>query len=317
MRPAGKVSEVFTTPADAEGAYRWLENPAVQVDALVAGVGRSCAMRCAKHAFVYVPVDGSSVSLVDLARTKDFGALGAGHKAGRGVKVLGAIAVSPEGVSLGVCALEWWSRPLRTKAKKQSPSRPTKEKETQHWLDAVTQACRHFAACAPQTRCWFQLDREADSWSVLHHLAATPHWFTVRASRDRRLVQSTPCKPKYLRKKLARAPQMGEMDSTPATGRGREDVAFGRTSERRPFTWSCATRGSAGASSSLMAVWQRRARNDPTRRETARLAVVDQPPGGHCRGRAPCCSGLRPALAHRGLSQDLEERGQWSSPCSP
>jgi hypothetical protein len=222
MRPAGKVSEVFTTAADAEGAYRWLENPAVRVDALVAGIGRSCAERCAKHAFVYVPMDGSSVSLVDRAYTKDFGSLGAGHKAGRGVKVLGAIAVSPEGVPLGVCALEWWSRPRRTTAKKHSPSRPTKEKETQHWLDAVTHTCQHFAACAPQTRCWFQLDREADSWSMLHHLAATPHWFTVRASRDRRLAHSTPGKPKYLRKKLARAPVMGEMHLDIEPGHGRK-----------------------------------------------------------------------------------------------
>lgn len=221
IRPAGKVSEVFTTPADAEGAYRWLENPAVQVDALVAGVGRACAARSAEYPFVYVPVDGSSVSLVDLARTKDFGALGSGNKAGRGVKVLDAIAVSPEGLSLGVCALEWWSRPRCLKAKKHNASRPTQEKETQRWLDAVTHTCEHFAACAPQTRCWFQMDREADSWSVLHHLAATPHWFTVRASRDRRLAHSTARKPKYLRKKLARAPVMGEMllDIEPGHGR--------------------------------------------------------------------------------------------------
>jgi len=222
IRPAGKVSEVFTAAAEAEGAYRWLENPAVQVDALVAGIGRACAVRCAKHAFVYIPVDGSSVSLVDLTRTKDFGALGSGNKAGRGVKVLGAIAVSPEGVSLGVCALEWWNRPRRAKATKGRPSRPTQEKETQRWLDAVTHTCEHFAACAPQTRCWFQLDREADSWSVLHHLAATPHWFTVRASRDRRLAHSTPGKPKYLRKKLARAPVMAEMELDLAPGHGRQ-----------------------------------------------------------------------------------------------
>src|ERR1700684_3717870 len=212
IRPAGKVSEVFTTAADAEGAYRWLENPAVRVDAMVAGVGRACAVRCAEHAFVYVPVDGSSLSLVDVERAKDFGPLGSTQKAGRGVKVLGAIAVSPEGASLGVSALEWWSRVLRNQPKRPNASRPTKEKETQRWLDAVTHTCEHFAAWAPETRCWFQLDREADSWPVLHHLAATPHWFTVRASRDRRLSLSTPGKPKYLRKKLAHAPVMGTLE---------------------------------------------------------------------------------------------------------
>src|SRR6202161_79142 len=119
---------------------------------------------------------------------------------------------APEGVSLGVSAREWWSRVPRTTPKRPNASRPTKEKETQRWLDAVTHTCEHFAAWAPETRCWFQLDREADSWPVLHHLAATPHWFTVRASRDRRLSLSTPGKPKYLRKKLAHAPVMGTLE---------------------------------------------------------------------------------------------------------
>jgi hypothetical protein len=222
IRPAGKVSEVFTTAAEAEGAYRWLENPAVQTEALVEGVGRACAARSAEYEFVYIPVDGSSVSLVDIGHVKDFGPLGNKRYDARGVKVLGAIAVSPDGVPLGVCALEWWSRPFAPKSKKYNAARPTKEKETQRWLDAVTHTCERFAAFAPETRCWFQLDREADSWPVLHHLAATPHWFTVRASCDRRLALSTPGKPKYLRKKLARAPVKGELRVKVDSGHGRQ-----------------------------------------------------------------------------------------------
>ncbi len=222
LRPSGKVSEVFTTQAEVEGAYRWLENPAVQVSDLVSGVGRACAVRCANYPFVYVPVDGSSLSLVDVGGRKDFGPLGTRQSAGRGVKVLGAIAVSPEGISLGVTALEWWSRPLRKGPKRPNASRPTEEKETQRWLEAVTHTCERFAECAPQTRCWFQLDREADSWPILHHLAATSHWFTVRASRNRRLATSTPGKPKYLRKQLAHTPAMGELQIVIEPGHGRQ-----------------------------------------------------------------------------------------------
>ena len=106
-RPGGKVSAVFTGAAEREGAYRWLENPAVQVGALVEGLGRACALRASEHTFVYVPVDGSSVTLVDVHQAKDFGPIGPTCKGARGVKVLGAIAVSPEGVPLGVAALEW------------------------------------------------------------------------------------------------------------------------------------------------------------------------------------------------------------------
>jgi len=221
MQPGGKISEVFNVPAEAEGAYRWLENPSVQVEALVTGVARACAVRCAEYPFVYIPVDGSSVSLVDVELAKDFGPLGTHRQGGRGVKVLGAIAVSPEGVPLGVSALEWWSRPAFTKHKKSNGARKTKEKETQRWLDAVTHTCESFARFAPETRCWFQLDREADSWPLLHHLAETPHFFTVRSSQDRRLAGSTPARAKFLRAKLAKAPIFAELNIDVAAGHGR------------------------------------------------------------------------------------------------
>lgn len=110
-------------------------------------------------------------------------------------------------------ALEWWARkPTPAGKKRPNASRPIKDKETQHWLDAITHTCERFAEQAPQTQCWFQLDREADSWSILHHLAATPHWFTVRASVDRRLALSLPGRPKYLRKRLVRAPVLGTFE---------------------------------------------------------------------------------------------------------
>ena len=265
-RPAGKVSEVFTSAAAAEGAYRWLENPAVEVGALVDGLGRACAVRASEHAFVYVPVDGSSVTLVDAQQTKDFGAIGPACKGARGVKVLGAIAVSPAGVPLGVAALEWWCRSPRCgKEKKRSnASRATKDKETQHWLEAITHTTERFALVAPETKCWFQLDREADSWSVLHHLNDSGHWFTVRSSRNRRLASSTPGHPKLLRAKLARTPVLGTLEVVVTPGPNRQ----GRVAQlsvralpvrlelRHPWTKTCRPL-------TVNAVWARESRTTP------------------------------------------------------
>jgi hypothetical protein len=267
-RPGGRVSAVFTGAAEVEGAYRWLENPAVQVAALVEGLGRACAVRASEHAFVYVPVDGSSVTLVDVHRAKDFGPIGPTSKGARGVKVLGAIALSPEGVPLGVAALEWWCRapaPRGAKGtKKPNASRRTKDKETQRWLDAVTHTTARFALSAPETRCWFQLDREADSWPVLHHLEASGHWFTVRAAQNRRLASSTPGHPKYLRAKLARAPVRGTIEVAVAPGphrqarvaRLRVRALSVRLELRNPWTKTCRPL-------SVNAVWVRESRTTP------------------------------------------------------
>jgi hypothetical protein len=268
IRPAGKVTGVFVDAAALEGAYRWLESPAVQVEAVIEGIGRACARRASRCTFVFVPVDGSSVTLVDKAKAKDFGAIGTTGQGARGVKVLGAIAVSPEGVPLGVAALETWNRKpgskRRKKKKKPNGSRPTKEKETQRWLDAITHTCERFVECAPKTRCWFQLDREGDSWPVLHHLERTGHWFTVRASRDRRLAGSTPSHRRFLRKTLARAPVLGVIEVEVAPGHHRQ----GRLAKlsvraisvclelRDPWTKKCRPL-------TVNAVWAREARTTP------------------------------------------------------
>jgi Transposase DNA-binding len=221
LEPAGKVSEVFETDADRQGAYGLLESPSVKVEAIVDAIGHACARRCAEHSFVFVPVDGSSVTLTDTTRTKDFGPIGTTGRGARGIKVMDAIAVSPAGVPLGVLALEWWTRALQQGPKCSNGARKVEDKETQRWLDAVTHAYERIASSAPSTKCWFQLDREGDSWPVLHHLAASGHWFTVRSSRDRRLQGSTRTRRRFLRSRLSRAPVAGEMRIDVASGPNR------------------------------------------------------------------------------------------------
>ena len=41
---------------------------------------------------------------------------------------------------------------------------------------------------APGTRVWFQFDREADAWPILQQADAGDHWFTIRASHNRRVI---------------------------------------------------------------------------------------------------------------------------------
>ncbi len=199
-RPSGRVSDVFINEAEREGAYDWLENPSVDADALITAMSEACARRCAEHPYVFVAVDGTSLTLRDGTGAKGFGAVGTYEAGASGLKVIDALAVSPSGIPLGCCALRWWAR---TKQSRTRPSyeRPTHEKETQHWLDAIDDADARLAAHAESTRVWFQLDREADSWNRLEHLAKSGRLFTVRSNRDRRV--HTPHGPSKLRDVLA------------------------------------------------------------------------------------------------------------------
>ncbi len=185
-RPAGKVTEVFGNDADRQGAYGLLESDAVGAPEIAKAMFHACAQRCASEAFVFCAVDGSSLTLADQAKQK-FGPIGSRNHGVQGLKVISALAVSAEGVTLGLAGQVWWAR-SKQRPKKHRHDRPTEQKEIRHWPEAMEQAREAMRSHAPNTRLWFQLDREGDAWPILQQADADEHWFTVRGNHDRRVI---------------------------------------------------------------------------------------------------------------------------------
>jgi hypothetical protein len=202
--PAGRITEVFSNDAQRQGAYGLLESEAVGHDQIAEAMFVASARRCAEEEFVFCPVDGTSLTPTDRDRCKDFGPIGTRSQGARGIKVINAMALSARGVPLGVCAQQWWTRPMKPRSKHRDSLTP-KQKETSHWLDAMAQVRKTMAQFAPSVRVWFQLDREADSWSLLTQAALEGHWFTIRASHNRR-VSRVDGRQGKLRSVLARQP---------------------------------------------------------------------------------------------------------------
>jgi hypothetical protein len=95
--PAGRVSDVFARDADRQGAYDFLENPAIRASSLGLAGSQACAQRCRSHERCLVVIDGTSLQIVDRARKKDFGVVGSYRNDARGLKVISAMATSLEG----------------------------------------------------------------------------------------------------------------------------------------------------------------------------------------------------------------------------
>jgi hypothetical protein len=208
--PSGKISEVFTNDAERQGAYDFLESGHIGVACILSAMTGQAATECASEPRVVVPVDGSSLTLVDRADTKDFGAVGAYTYGARGIKVISALAVTESGgVPLGLLAQVFWNRPTtKPKKTKKRRGRKVKDKETQRWIEALQAAAEELDLNAPKTRAWFQLDREGDSSSLLLALAAlaeSGHDFTVRGRWDRPIDDRLG----GLRRKLAYSPTKG------------------------------------------------------------------------------------------------------------
>jgi len=214
LRPSGRVSEVFTSDAERQGAYDLLENSAVRGDRLLTACAATTAKRCAEERFVHVAIDGSSLTLTDRRKAKNFGRVGSDAQGARGLKVMTAYAVSPKGVAVGLLDQQWWTRAPRRKRLSKNASRlrnmgrATRDKETQRWLDAVTTSEARLDATG--ARGWFQLDREGDARPILLKLCQSRHFFTIRSRTNRRLAGDG--KPTYLRERLAKERLLGTYD---------------------------------------------------------------------------------------------------------
>jgi hypothetical protein len=89
--PAGKVTEVFAEGAEREGAYRLLENEHVPAAEIAAAAHRAGARRTWGQPHVFVPIDGSSLNIVDTEHQKGLGTVGSFTKGASGLCVMTAL----------------------------------------------------------------------------------------------------------------------------------------------------------------------------------------------------------------------------------
>ena len=137
-RPAGRVTETFGDDAGRQGAYGLLESEVVAPEQVASAIFAASAQRSAAHEFVFCPVDGTSLKLVDHEHRKDFGSIGTHASGARGLKVMNAMLLSPLGIPVGLSAQKWWTRPHRRR-RKHRDSLPPERKETGHWLEVIRQ----------------------------------------------------------------------------------------------------------------------------------------------------------------------------------
>lgn len=224
-KPAGRITRAFQSAALRERAYRFVENGAVHVGALIAALAQAVASQLKALSMVYAVVDGSSLTLADPQGRKDFGQVGTHRQGARGLKVITAYAVSLAGVPLGVLWQTYWARIKRVRRASKSTDnrcRKVSAKETQRWLDVIQDAAHH----TDPVKLWFLVDREGDSRVILSALAALGSRFTVRSSWNRLLVAGKNGGRRYLRPVMVKAPVIATYTvNVPAAHRRRARTA--------------------------------------------------------------------------------------------
>lgn len=186
-RPGGKITEVFSESADREGAYRLVESEHSDPGEILKASMRATIQRCVGEEYVFVPLDGTSLSLPDPNRVRGMGSVGPYKRQGQGVEVMNGIAVHRDGTPLGLMDQVYWVREKQPGRKKTRMKRKLGDKETRYWLEAAKHVLEAMKEHGEGVVPWFQLDRGGDFRDALLWASSTEAWVTVRAAQNRRV----------------------------------------------------------------------------------------------------------------------------------
>jgi hypothetical protein len=177
------LSDVFREPAELQAAYDFVEGD-VRPEAIIASFAESTIRSIGPATSCFIPIDGSSLTLVDRTGRKGFGSVGMRRLPTRGLKVIDAIGVAMDGTPIGVLDLQWWARGPKAKGSRYVRRR-NGQTETRHWLEVIHRVSDRFEQNAPQCTPWFVGDRECDNTEILQAFAQRGCAFTIRSVQNR------------------------------------------------------------------------------------------------------------------------------------
>ena len=167
-----------------KAAYRFFHNPQVDLQSLLQPHYEATAARIGAHPVVLVPQDTTSLNYDAHAATQDLGPINTVNGP-VGLKLHDSLALTPEGIPLGLVDIRVWARDARETGKaRRRKERPIEDKESARWLHGLRRLAELQRLC-PQTRLVSVADREADIYELFQEAAGGRKGpdLLVRASR--------------------------------------------------------------------------------------------------------------------------------------
>jgi hypothetical protein len=178
--PEASVPAACGSWAATKAAYRFWDNADATPAVLLTAHADATRARCAAHALVLAVQDTTALDLTGHPTTTGTGPLGRGRHTGLHVHTV--LAVTPDGEPVGLLDQHVWARdPAAVGSRHRRRERPTAEKESQRWLDAL--AATH--AALPEARVVTIGDREADIFDLFAAPRPASSDLLIRAAHNR------------------------------------------------------------------------------------------------------------------------------------
>jgi Transposase DNA-binding/Transposase Tn5 dimerisation domain len=202
--PGSHIPEACGSYAATVGAYRFFSNNRVKPEAILMGHREQTIERMRNHKVVLAIQDTTVIDYKDHPKTKDLGTCSTSKDA-LGLLNHSTLAVSEEGVPLGILSREVWTRdPKEFGKSSKRKNQPTEDKESQKWLTALDSS---LVGVPKYIDVVTVCDREADTYDFFHKAVTDGKDLLVRVAQKKRTLGDG----KTLIKEIENQPVMGQI----------------------------------------------------------------------------------------------------------
>jgi len=187
--PTGNIPQACGSRAKTKACYRFFDHPQMNMDTILHPHFQATAQRIAQEPLVLVIQDTTTLSYSTHSACQGLGPIGTEKEKAVGLLLHDTLAVTPQGVPLGLVDIQCYTRDKESWRKKEKHhSLPGEGKESQRWIASFEATARLQKQC-PKTTLVSVADREADFYSLFLQATATPQapHLLIRAFQKRSL----------------------------------------------------------------------------------------------------------------------------------
>lgn len=183
---AQSIPQALNKPSDIKATYRLLDNHRVSPEAIMNAHKEKTIDRIKSYDTVLIIQDTTTIDFTNHPEIKGIGLKGK-YDYSKGFLLHSALAVTTQGVPLGVLSKEIWTRNPEEKGKSKNRHRyNTSQKESNKWLKSLTESTNGISSSIKTiTIC----DRESDLYDFFLHAKLENKDFLVRAANKRKVYE--------------------------------------------------------------------------------------------------------------------------------
>jgi Transposase Tn5 dimerisation domain/Transposase DNA-binding len=215
-QPEKSIPAAFRGWGETQAAYRFFNNEKVTPEKILASHREATLQRTQQHRVVLCIEDTSDLDFTSKPKTEGLGPLN--YEATRGINIHPMLAMTPEGLCLGVLEFWRWVRDASDhggKDRQDRLQRPLEAKESLRWVEGYKKV-GDLQGQVGATRLVYMADRESDLFELFEAAAQGAADWLIRAAQDRAVQGGG-----LIWEKVGQSPSLGQVEFDLPPGRGR------------------------------------------------------------------------------------------------